>query len=62
MQHDVDLLVFDIVVLQHHIDELCLDIVVRVNRFHGGARHQRYRRCGGTFTRRISMSSGSMNP
>lgn len=30
MQHDVDLLVFDIVVLQHHIDELCLDIVVRV--------------------------------
>lgn len=31
MQHDVDLLVFDIVVLQHHIDELCLDIVVRVN-------------------------------
>lgn len=32
MQHDVDLLVLDIVVLQHHIDELCINIVVRVIR------------------------------
>ena len=32
MQHHVDLLVFDVVVLQHHIDELCLDLVVRVIR------------------------------
>ncbi|MHC9045395.1 hypothetical protein ACYX8G_12460 [Microbacterium saperdae] len=30
MQHDVDLLVLDIVMLQHHVDELCVDIVVRM--------------------------------
>jgi hypothetical protein len=30
VQHDIDLLVLDIVVLQHHINELCINIVVRV--------------------------------
>lgn len=32
MQHHVDLLVFDVFVLQHHIDELRLNLVVRVIR------------------------------